>query len=75
MMEFMTTPPKQRRKRAKAPTVFTPKQIRAIRTRLGLTRARFGQRIGVSAKTVQYYELGMQKPSQAVILHLESLGQ
>ncbi|MDR0862996.1 MAG: hypothetical protein LBN30_09535 [Oscillospiraceae bacterium] len=46
---------------------YEPTQIRAIRSRLDLTRALFGGVIGVSSKTVEAWEIGARQPSAAAL--------
>ena len=41
----------------------TPEQVRALRTRLGLSQARFAHRFGFSVDAVQQYEQGRRVPS------------
>jgi putative transcriptional regulator len=51
---------------AKAVKVYpaqTPKQVRALRARLGLSQARFALQFGFTVDTVQQYEQGRRKPS------------
>jgi DNA-binding transcriptional regulator YiaG len=42
---------------------LTPKRIRRIREKLGLTQEQFAQTIGVSFATVNRWERGHTKPS------------
>ena len=41
----------------------TPAQVRALRTRLGLSQAQFALRFGFTIDTVQQYEQGRRTPS------------
>ncbi|MDR3530795.1 MAG: helix-turn-helix domain-containing protein [Rhodopila sp.] len=41
----------------------TPEQVRALRTRLGLSQAQFALRFGFTIDTVQQYEQGRRRPS------------
>jgi putative transcriptional regulator len=41
----------------------TAAQVRALRTRLGLSQAPFALRFGFSVDTVQHYEQGRRTPS------------
>jgi putative transcriptional regulator len=41
----------------------TAEQVRALRSRLGLSQAQFAQRFGFSVDTVQQYEQGRRTPS------------
>jgi DNA-binding transcriptional regulator YiaG len=43
--------------------VQTPEQVRALRTRLGLSQAQFALQFGFTVDTVQQYEQGRRKPS------------
>lgn len=42
-------------------------RVKALRKRLGLTQAVFGERIGVKANTITGYESGTRAPSDAII--------
>ncbi|MGA9865095.1 MAG: helix-turn-helix domain-containing protein [Acetobacteraceae bacterium] len=51
---------------AEAIAVYPPptaEQVRALRTRLGLSQARFARRFGFSVDAVQQYEQGRRVPS------------
>jgi len=41
----------------------SPEQVRALRTRLGLSQAQFARRFGFTVDTVQQYEQGRRIPS------------
>lgn len=41
----------------------TAEQVRALRTKLGLSQAQFAQRFGFTIDTVQQYEQGRRRPS------------
>lgn len=49
---------------AEAPN-YTPKQIAALRQRLGLTQAEIAEKIGVSRVTWGYWELGTRSPTDS----------
>lgn len=42
---------------------LTAEQVRALRTRLGLSQAQFARRFGFTVDTVQQYEQGRRTPS------------
>jgi putative transcriptional regulator len=42
---------------------YDPQQIKAIRTRLGLTQGLMGGIVGVSTKTIEAWEIGYRRPS------------
>lgn len=48
-------------------TVSTDQGIRSLRNSLGMNAEQFGQRIGVSARTVEGWEQGRQPSSYAMI--------
>ena len=51
---------------------FTPGRIKVLRTRIGLTQAEFGARLGISQKAVSAWEIhGIPKRYTAVIKLLE----
>jgi len=53
-------------------TDFTPERIKALRTRLGLTQAEFGARLGISQKAVSSWEIhGVPRRYLAVFKLLE----
>jgi transcriptional regulator with XRE-family HTH domain len=56
----------------------TPKKIRALRQRLGLTIAQAAEKVGVQPRTWYGWELPSQKrrpsPSHAILLHLMAEG-
>jgi putative transcriptional regulator len=41
----------------------SPAQVRALRTKLGLSQAQFARRFGFTLDTVQQYEQGRRRPS------------
>ena len=43
--------------------VQTPEDVRDLRTRMGLSRAQFAQKFGLTLDTVQQYEQGRRRPS------------
>ena len=53
--------------------VYQPQQIRAIRSKLGLTQGLFGVIVGVSGKTVEAWELGSRRPSSSALRVLAEL--
>jgi len=51
---------------------FSPERIKALRTRLGLTQAEFGARLGISQKAISAWEInGIPKRYAAVVKLLE----
>lgn len=58
---------------------MTPKEIKALRAKHGLTQRAFGDVIGVTERTVQCWEHGDAKPSAQVIelllIKLEGVAQ
>ena len=46
-----------------APPSYTPDNIRAIRTRNGLSQELFSRHLSISTKTLQAWEQGLRKPS------------
>ena len=47
---------------------FTPQRIKTLRTRLGLTQAEFGARLGISQKAVSAWEInGIPRRYTAVV--------
>lgn len=47
--------------------------VRVMRTRLGLTQRQLAKRLGVCRKTVNYYENGVSKISQAQVAEIRRL--
>lgn len=45
--------------------------VRAIRTRLGLSRPKFAERFGLDARTVQDWEQGRRRPDKAAQSYLK----
>lgn len=43
---------------------MTPRQIKQIRTKLGLTQEEFAELVGVSQEAVSQWESGMTKPDK-----------
>jgi putative transcriptional regulator len=41
----------------------SPEQVRALRSKIGLTQAQFARRFGFTLDTVQQYEQGRRRPS------------
>lgn len=60
--KFRTT----RAKLALAPSAYTPEKVRETRDLIGLSQTRFAVFLGVSPKTVQAWEQGVNSPSQGV---------
>lgn len=58
---FQTT---RRAKLQLTPTAYDPKKIRATRDLLGLSQSQFASFLGVSSRTVQAWEQGVNEPSQ-----------
>jgi len=56
-----------------AVAAFTAERIKAIRSRLGLTQAEFGDRLGISQKTVSGWEIHGLPRSYAVVVKLLEL--
>lgn len=52
---------------------MTPAQIRARREGLGMSEAQFAAALGVSARTVRYWQTGGRSPSKAVVLLMKRL--
>ncbi|MDG2284058.1 MAG: helix-turn-helix domain-containing protein [Alphaproteobacteria bacterium] len=46
--------------------VYSPEQIRALRARVGLSRAEFARRFGLQARQLQDWEQGRKVPSASV---------
>jgi putative transcriptional regulator len=46
-----------------APTMYSPKDIRALRARLGMSQAVFAELLGVSRIWLQSWERGVRQPS------------
>lgn len=51
----------------------TPAEIRALRTRLGLTQAELGERLGVSFASINRWENGQARPSALAVAKLAEL--
>lgn len=45
-------------------------RIRELRKELGLTQAKFGERLGIKANTIGNYETGLRVPSDAIIFSI-----
>lgn len=52
---------------------MTPADIKALRTRLGMSQAQFGTLIGVSSRAVRYWEAGVKPPSPPAVRLMQSL--
>jgi putative transcriptional regulator len=52
---------------------FKPDRVTEIRTALGLTRAEFARRLGVSRQMVAFYEEGRYVPGTEVLMTLVSM--
>ena len=50
---------------------FTPKRIRTLRAKMGMTQAEFAIAVGVSWGTVLRWENGHYRPSKHVLPNLE----
>lgn len=50
-----------------------PKQIKALRLKLGLSQAIFAERVGVSRSTVIRWEMGQVEPSRLAARLLDAL--
>lgn len=55
------------------PEKLTPNQILHVRLSLNMTRAQFGEEIGVGIYSVQSYELGRKNPSRPVLMNIYRL--
>jgi putative transcriptional regulator len=53
----------------------SPEQVRALRTRLGLTQAGMAARLGVHLRTYQQWEYGRRTPSAAARKLLEGVAR
>jgi len=63
-------PPKAPRRAASEP--WTPKRIRKLRSRLGLTQEAFARQLGVTWVTVSRWSRGLSKPTGLSIAALEA---
>ena len=52
---------------------LTPKEIKDLRRKLGLSQKAFAKQLGVSLRTVQRWERGESKPSKMALFHLALL--
>jgi DNA-binding transcriptional regulator YiaG len=52
---------------------MTAQQIKALRTRLGLTQGQMAERLGVARPTYQQWEYGRRKPRRPTLKLLEIL--
>ncbi len=59
---------------AKAPR-YTPKQVRALRERLGLTQTQAAEKVGVTLRAWQSWEAGDRVPAQRSVLLLQLLDE
>lgn len=50
-----------------------PREIRALRRRLGLSQQAFAERLGVSIQSVHCWETGKRKPSRLALKVLDRL--
>ena len=48
-------------------------KIEALRYSLGLSRAAFGNAVGVSSRTVESWEQGLRRPSKSALLLMQRL--
>jgi len=56
-----------------APTTWVASEIRALRLRLGLSRAEFAVRVGVAYHTICSWEQGKSKPDRRNAKALDAL--
>jgi putative transcriptional regulator len=54
---------------------MTPNEIRALRERLGLSRADFAGRLGVTERAVHFWEAGRRTPGGATLILLANLAK
>jgi len=52
---------------------MTPEEIREIRDALGLSRAEFGARLGITRLAVYQWEIGVTHPSHPNIMKLRAI--
>ena len=52
---------------------FIPKEIKALRKALNLTQSEFARKLKIDVITVSRWELGKQRPQQAVLKRLQRL--
>lgn len=52
---------------------MTPEEIKAARQRLGLTQAKFAERLGTRQATVSDWESGKHPISRAFVLSIQNL--
>ena len=52
---------------------FTPKEIKSLRKELKLTQSEFARKLKIDVITVSRWELGKQRPQQAVLKRLQRL--
>lgn len=55
------------------PTDNTPRFIREVRERIGLTQEKFAAKLGVTFPTVNRWEHGRAKPSPLALKQIENL--
>lgn len=60
-------------RKPKPPKSWTPKAIMALRTRLDLTQTEFANELGVSLRTVQYWEKDETVPTKLASNALDAL--
>lgn len=52
---------------------MTPAEIRSRRESLGMSEAQFAAALGVSARSVRFWQLGKRNPSKAVVMLMKGL--
>ena len=52
---------------------FSPKDIKSLRKALNLTQSEFARKLKIDVITVSRWELGKQRPQQAVLRRLQRL--
>ena len=53
--------------------IMTPKQIKELRERLGLSRTEFAARLGLTESAIHYWEHGERKPSGTALTLMRML--
>lgn len=52
------------------PALLRPEEVRAVRTKLGLTQAAFARRFGFSVEAIRNYEQGLRQPPAPIRAYL-----
>lgn len=52
---------------------MTPEEIRNRREGLGMSEAQFAEALGVTARAVRFWQLGVYRPSQPVLMLMAKL--